>query len=532
MLFNEQNSPSGKARALALLLVVAGTLTAGAGYKLFRSWHAKKATSDFAKNTFPCVIIGSGVGGLSSAVYLPQLGCKTLLFRGKNPGGALTKTQAVQNWPGEQEISGQALVSKIQQHAESFGAIISDKSVVSVNFSTWPFVISLEANDQGKEQKIYALSCIVATGATPNLLGVPGEAEFWGRGVTNCAICDGPMFKDETVAVVGGGDAALTEVELLSPLVNKIYLLVRAAKLRSQGPRVAKLLNNPKVEILYETAVQKVLGNEAGVTGVTTKTAHGREANLPVNGLFLAIGSKPNTALFKGQLELDDRNLIKLRSAQATSVKGVFAVGDVCDGEYRQAISAAGSGCIAALQALKFLSEQGVDLAAFKYPVPAVSAIVKGDQTSVPAAKKNVVKIVASEPVFELESEAPDELVLEAGSSGATNAQALLLEVESARQLGKIIEESKLPLILDIYAPWCMPCQLMQPIFEQLAVEFKGKINFGKANADTCSAMLQGYQVRGVPTFILFDKEGKEVERRTGQMDKQDFLELLSKLVP
>lgn len=519
ILLNMENFFSGRIKLNTLLILIVGALSLGTSYKIFKHFLKPATTvTKLSKDAYPCVVIGGGAGGLTSAIYLTQLGCKTLVVRGPNPGGALVNTKSVQNWPGETEIQGQHLINKLESHAVSSGAVMLNQNVTAVDFSTWPFLITTAEN-----KKIEALSCIIASGATANKLNIEGEGEFWGQGVTNCAICDGPMFKNHTVAIVGGGDSALTEVDLLTPIVKKIYLLVRSDRLRAQGPKVAKLQNNPKVEILYNTTVEKIVGDEKGVSNLIIKTA-GKEKLLTVSGLFLAIGSKPNTQMFKEELSLDKNNFIELKADQATSVDGVFAVGDVCDEKYRQAITAAGSGCKAALQALEFLTQKNINLEGYAHSTAEASK-------NVSAVEKTAKLNAALDDQIEIEPENQRTDIDETVELELENVVENIRELASVGQLTQLQKQTGLPLVLDIYAPWCMPCQFMHPVFEELAIEFKDKISFTKVNADDAPQMLQDYGVRGVPTFIFFDKEGRQVERATGQMSKEDLIEILKKLL-
>lgn len=520
----KKSSHFGRTTALALLILVIASCGAGFGYTWFKSLKQDVLLKNLPDKTFPCVVIGGGVGGLSSSVYLSQLGCKTLLLRGDSPGGALAKTKSVQNWPGEVDIPGKDLVEKLEHHAKHFGTVMADRSAESVDFSRWPFTITLAGKGKAADRTVHALSCIVATGSTPNMLSVPGEEDFWGQGVTNCAICDGPLFKDQTVAVVGGGDSALTEVELLTPLAKKIYMIVRSDSLRGRGSRAHKARKNEKVEILYSTQITKILGDGKGVSGVMAKTKDGSSIRIPLSGIFLAIGSKPNTDMFKDQLSLDHYGLIKLSRDQQSSVDGVFAVGDVCDGKYRQAISAAGHGCVAALQALKFLSDKRVVLKDF-CDGQTDSSQDKDKQHSKKAPKN--VEPSLDEQVLELDSDVDDQ---DAEDEAAKNSAHAVIEVETVNELERAVENKKQPYILDCYATWCMPCQLMQPIFEELSVQFKDKVVFLKADADKSPGIIKSLGVRGVPTFIFFDKDGKQVDRTSGQMDKQDLADMLEKL--
>ncbi len=497
--------------------------------KFYKSSVQVLGAKDFPKNTYPCVVVGGGAGGLTSAIYLTQLGCKTLVLRGQGaPGGALAKTNSVQNWPGEINITGASLIEKLNEHALSFGALMLNRDAVSFNFKSWPFEITFTGENK-TSQKIYALSCIVATGASANRLDVPGESEYWGRGVTNCAICDAPMFKNQEVAVVGGGDAAVTEIELLSPVVSKIYLLVRGKQLRAKGSRVEKLLKNPKVEVMYSSSIKEILGDALGVHSVKLDVGDGQEKSLPVSGVFLAIGSRPNTKMFENQLQLNANGSVVLHNGQQSSVKGVYAIGDVSDEKYRQAITAAGSGCAAALQALEFLAEKNVNLTDFSFVVPESTSV---DQSSESKAKPKKNLTAESEIVFELDGEVDGRECREkAVPESEEDSQELAFTVENLAQLKQLIEQKSLPLVLDCYATWCMPCKMMQPMFEEFAQQYKDKVIFAKANADVAESLFKNLGVRGVPTFVFFDKSGNEATRVVGQIDEDDFIEHLKKIL-
>ncbi len=485
------------------------------------------ATTKLPKNAYPCVIIGGGVGGLSSAIYLSQLGCKTLVLKGDLPGGALSKTKSVENWPGQFKIEGMALVDNFESHADECGANLIDKSAVSVDFSKWPFLISIPGRN-GSLQKISALSCIIATGATPNKLEVPGEADFWGRGVTNCAICDAPMFKDQTVAVVGGGDAAIAEIEILLPIVKKIYLIVRSQALRAKGDRIEKIKENPKIEILYSSKIERILGGEAAVDGIMVKTKDQDAIKIPISGLFLAIGSKPNTKIFKNQIKLRSDGTIELFDDQETSIKGIFAVGDVSDTKYRQAITAAGAGCVAAIQALNFLNKKNIDLKRFSPIKKSLGEELNSEQLDQEKSAENF-----DDFVLQLNKDSSDESDLGDDDLIQENesAEKLVFEVQSQSDIDEVIGQSNRPYVVDVYASWCVPCQMMHPIFEKLADQFKEKIVFLKVDADKSPELLSGLSIRGVPTFIFFDKSGSIKDRVSGQISQDDFIQYLNNLL-
>lgn len=327
-----------------------------ASFSLFQPLHCEEATSD-AMEEYPVVVLGGGVGALTSATYLARAGISPLVITGPTPGGALTQSHSVQNWPGETEISGIDLVEKMQAQALLNGAALRPEVVVEVDFSKHPFIITTKDPYKNELKKIKAQACIIAVGSVPNLLGVPGEKAYFSNGVYSCAVCDGSLYKDKTVAIVGGGDAALTEANYLSNIAKKVYIVVRKEQFKSvEEQRKREILSRANIEVLYRTTIEEIKGDGEKVTSLVLQKDGKQKGELPVDALFLAIGAKPNTELFKGQLALDEQGFILLEKQQQTSVKRVFALGDVVDRDFNQAITAAGDGAKAALQAQKAIS--------------------------------------------------------------------------------------------------------------------------------------------------------------------------------
>lgn len=429
----------------------------------------------------PIVILGGGIAALTSAIYMGRAGLTPIVIQGKMPGGLLTQSHMVQNWPGELEINGMELTDKIRAQAEANGAQFMNAEVIGVDFSKKPLLITTRSLD-GKEEvlKIRAESCIIAMGTESNYLKIPGEKEFWGKGVTNCAVCDGSLYKDQVVGVVGGGDAAVLEAMYLSNIAKQVYIFVRKTSLRAiEEKRVAVLQQTPNVKFMYNTTVEEVKGNGEQVTSVVIKE-NGKKRDFPLDGLFLAIGSTPNSKMFQKSLKLDSKGYIVLTKDQQTSVKGVYAAGDIVDPVYKQAISAAGDGAKAALQAQDYISDK------------------LGATAFVPQVKKESA-VVTHE----------------------------VIEITSVAQYQEALANTDIPVAIDFYATWCPPCKRVAPVIEASANTLAGRVKFYKVNVDRFADLTTANQIQAMPTVILFDTSGQEVDRKVGP---EPITELLRQL--
>ena len=302
------------------------------------------------------VILGSGPAGCTAAIYAARAMLEPTLIAGLQPGGQLTITTEVENFPGFAEaIQGPELMQRIEEQARKLGTNFVSDTITTVDLGSRPFALT---GDSG--ERTTADTLIIATGAQANWLGLPSEMKFQGHGVSACATCDGFFYRGKKVAVVGGGNTAAEEALFLTNFADKVTLIHRRDALRCDKTNQVRLAANPKIEVLYDTQVAEILGSEEpkGVTGVALRnTATGETASIDIDGLFVAIGHSPATSLFEGQLEMDEFGYIRTApDSTATSVPGVFAAGDVKDRVFRQAVTAAGMGCMAALEAERFLA--------------------------------------------------------------------------------------------------------------------------------------------------------------------------------
>ena len=301
------------------------------------------------------LIIGSGPAGFTAAIYTSRANLSPVLYEGIEPGGQLTTTTEIENFPGyPQGITGTAMMEDLRKQALRFGADVRRGIITDIDLSQRPFKATVD-----HEHQIEAEAVIVCTGASAKYLGLESEAKYRGMGVSACATCDGFFYRKQDVAVVGGGDTACEEATYLASICKKVYLIVRKNYLRASKAMQERVFNTPNIEVLFEHNTAEVLGDEDGVTGVRVVSTSGQERVLDIMGFFLAIGHPPNVEVLKGQLELDEQGYIKVvPGTSKTSVEGVFAAGDVKDPHYRQAITAAGSGCIAALDCERWLLAQ------------------------------------------------------------------------------------------------------------------------------------------------------------------------------
>ncbi len=306
---------------------------------------------------YDVIIIGSGPAGYTAAIYASRANLSVLMFQGYQVGGQLMLTSDVENYPGfEEGILGPPMMEKFEVQARRFGTEMIPEDVTAIDFSQRPFRLTTDSGEY------LARTIIISTGASAKWLGLPSEQRLQGRGVSACATCDGFFFKGKDVAVIGGGDTAMEEANFLTRYANHVTVIHRRDSLRASKIMQDRAFRNPKISFIWETDVTEVLGDDA-ITGLLLRNVKtGEESVLPVQGLFLAIGHEPNTGLFKGVIDMDQKGYIVPVEYTMTNIPGVFAAGDVTDHRYRQAVTAAGDGCRAAIDLERWLESQGEDV--------------------------------------------------------------------------------------------------------------------------------------------------------------------------
>lgn len=342
---------------LIAIVVVIGLVTLVLMKKPFNKSAIDIKKIDSVSNIVPVAVIGAGAAGLSAALYTARGGLHTVVFAGPDLGGQLTKTMYVENWPGTLQTNGTELMDTVRKQSEKFGAVVANDTIAKVDFSSWPFTLTTASGDT-----INALSVIIATGGLNKKLGVPGEDEYLGKGVAVCGVCDAALFKDENVAVVGGGDAAVQEAMLVAQYAKDVKLLVASSGMKATKCMQDRLLQHKNVEVLFNTQVAQIQGDGKQVTGVEIQNrVDGTTNKLPVTGVFIGVGQTPNSQLFKDQVACNQTGHIELvERTQNTSVPGVFAAGSVAEGKSTQAAVSSGDAIKAALSAMDFLNEHEV----------------------------------------------------------------------------------------------------------------------------------------------------------------------------
>ncbi len=448
------------------------------------------------------VIIGSGPAGYTAAIYAARANLKPVMFEGLQaggvPGGQLMTTTEVENFPGFPEgITGPQLMERMRSQAIRWGTECYTEDVIRVDFSQRPFTIT------STEREVKANSVIIATGATAKRLGLPSEQKYWNNGISACAICDGasPIFNGKELVVIGGGDSAAEEAVYLTKYGSRVHLLVRSGELRACKAMQNRVLNNSKITVHWHTEAIDVYGENNRMTGIKIRNNQtGVESQIKANGLFYAIGHRPNTNLFVNQIELDEVGYITVTPGTvATSVQGVYAAGDVQDHEYRQAVSAAGTGCMAALSAERWLSEQDL--------------IIEYEQS--PSSKSEVTEAPTTKP--EVVSEADFDLSATSHVGGYA--------------LRKLFHESDRLLMVKYVSPTCGPCKILSPILDKVVQEYQDQIHFVEIDIVANPEIAEMGQVVGTPTVQFFHDQ-ELLQEVKGVKQKSEYRQLINHYLP
>ncbi|MFA5306376.1 MAG: FAD-dependent oxidoreductase [Candidatus Babeliales bacterium] len=444
----------------------------------------------FDAHTIPVVILGGGIAGMTAALFVAQAKIPCVIFEGPKVGGSLAQSSSVRNWPGSIDSPGATIVGDLKTHVLAQNIPVMNEKVIGVDFSRWPREIqTINLTDPSKVTTWRALSVIIAMGKEPHLLGVPGESgssNYWGKGISNCAPCDGSLYANKDVVVVGGGDAAIAEAAYLADIARTVTIIIRKDHFKARDIKAQeRVLARSNVNVLFNTEVKSVEGDGKHVTHATLFNNQTQETSkMPLDGVFLAIGSGPNTGPFKAALELDSQGFIVLKNSQETSVHGVYAAGDIANPLFAQAIIASGDGCKAGLQTIKFIKETGFE-----------TAMVSAQ--------------VATTPI------APSE-----------QRTSLLHDITSAQEFERLVTRSTKPVIIDVYATLCMSCKQLLPTLERIATTNKKialvKLNMSNKalNGEMLLAGIGGEHVHTVPTLI-FVNQGREIGRLVEVTDEK-----------
>ncbi|MEG5064040.1 thioredoxin-disulfide reductase [Microcoleus sp. B3-A4] len=452
-------------------------------------------TSETVENL---VIIGSGPAGYTAAIYAGRANLKPVVFEGYQaggvPGGQLMTTTEVENFPGFPEgITGPELMDRMKAQAVRWGAELYTEDVISVDLTQRPFTVRSE------DREIKTHTIVIATGATAKRLGLPSEHVFWSHGISACAICDGatPIFKGVDLAVIGAGDTAAEESIYLTKYGSHVHMLVRRDQMRASKAMQDRVLSNPKITVHWNTEALDILGEAGGkMDGVRLRNIEtGAESDLLVKGLFYAIGHTPNTQLFQGQLELDEVGYIVTKHGSVeTSVEGVYAVGDVQDHEFRQAITAAGSGCMGAMLAERWLSSNGL-----------AQEFRQTEESEQPVAAPEAQKVRKTSANFDIQD----------------------TRHEGGYALRKLFHDSDRLIVVKYASPSCGPCHSLKPILSKVVDEFEGKIHYVEIDIEEDPEIAENAGVIGTPTIQYF-KDKDLVAELKGVKPKSQYRELIA----
>lgn len=425
-------------------------------------------------NIIPLAIIGTGPAGLSAAICGARSGINTTIFSGPNPGGQLKDGILVENWPGVSKNSGAEIMSNLEKQAKDFGVTILNRTIKNIDFSSWPF----------KLDEFYALSIIIATGATPKRLGIENEDKYWIKGILSCPLCDAHLIKNKNTVVIGGGDSAVERVIQLAPYAKEITLILRSNKMRAIYNMYKKVKDFPNVKILFNKDIERFQGDGQRLTGIDiidTKTKE--RSTIKVKWVFLSIGFEPNSKLFKKYLDLDPQGyIIHDCKTQETKIKGIYVAGNVSDNLYKQASTASGDGTKAAINASKFLHNILLN--------------------------KDIKEFVRN------------------NSYSKNQDRSLKIDNISSFQEFQDILTSQENICVEFYSPLCSLCKSIENIVPNIAYKYKDKIKFYKIDILKNRKLMKKYNVSLVPEFLIF-KNSKLVDKISEVSDPEKIEEFI-----
>jgi thioredoxin reductase (NADPH) len=436
-------------------------------------------------------VIGSGPAGLTAGMYGARAGYDTVVFQGPLPGGQLMNAAMVENWPAVKKMSGKNAIKDLKDQALSFGVRFESNTVEAVNFKTYPFVLDLK---NGQRQKAYAV--IVASGADPKKLGVKGEQKYWGHGVALCALCDAPFFKDKSVVVIGGGDAAVEQVMLLAPHAKHITMLVRSSEFKASHRMQQRLRHVPQLKIYKNVEVNAFNGDCSRLKSVSiTDKKTGKQMTIDAEGAFVTIGQKTNIDFLNDQLAICEDGCIKTDChTMQTSIEGVFAAGNVADCVYRQAGVACGLGTKAALQATKFLRYQGI--------TPDIQDVIdKGDN-----------------------------MLYEKTGDVHMVQQQDHKTAHTIKELENHIEQGKSVALVYLFSPSCPHCIAMKPIVDKVCSSYKDQIDLIKVDVSQGQEVARHFGIQGIPAFAFY-KDKERIKINAGSMTEDELTKNIDSLL-
>lgn len=457
-------------------------ISAGVSFSLCapKDQKAIEASLEGKDKIIHAAILGSGPTGFAASIPFARAGYLTVVFQGPKPGGELMDSAIVENWPGIPKQSGAQGMNDLEKQATHFGVIIDPSTITDIDFATWPYKLTTNEGSVA-----YALTVVIATGASQKKLGIDNEDVYWGRGLFSCGICDGSFTHGKDSLVIGGGDIAIQRALQLAPQAKTVTLIVPGARLTATESMQKKIRCLKHVSVIYNKIVTSIEGDGNVINGVQLKDLTTRElSDFKTQAIFLSTGLTPNTDLFKNKLELDQYGCIKLKDCrtQKTSIEGVMAAGNCADPHYRQIATIMGDGTKAAIDGLEELSLWGFD--------GPLKDLLK-DRLFKPALKQTSVKQIRSIPEFK-----------------------------------NTIANSKDPVLIEFYSPACSHCKKMEVPVAHVAEKFKSVLNVFKVNKDKLFKLIQMHDIKIIPAFIVF-MNGKEINRMEGSTSEEGLIEFV-----